>query len=82
MRHITKSVGSSLFKNQYNFAISFGKKRVPTSSTLDKYDVVVIGGGLGGVLSTHLDKTMGEQVKIMVAYDQPKTTVSLNRYLY
>jgi hypothetical protein len=37
------------------FGLSFGKKRKPTPSDLSKYDVVVVGGNLGAVFSTHLD---------------------------
>ena len=44
-------------RNTYN--LGFGKKRKPTPSDLEKYDVVVVGGGLGSVLATHLDSVVG-----------------------
>jgi hypothetical protein len=56
--------------NRFGFAF-FGKKRVPTKNDLQKYDVVIVGAGLGGALSSHLDKVLGEKVKIFVAYDSP-----------
>jgi hypothetical protein len=43
---------------KYGFAMPFGKKRVPTKNDLPKYDVVVVGAGLGTVLASHLDAVM------------------------
>jgi len=41
---------------RYGFAgLPFGKKRKATPSDLSKYDVVVVGGNLGAIFSTHLD---------------------------
>lgn len=37
------------------YSLGFGNKRKPTPNDLEKYDVVVIGAGLGNVLATHLD---------------------------
>jgi len=48
------------------------KKRVPTKNDLPKYDVVIVGAGLGAALSSQLDKVLGDKVKIMVAYDTPQ----------
>lgn len=44
----------------YNFAgMPFGKKRVAVKTDLPKYDVVIVGGHLGPVLSNHLDGAVG-----------------------
>ena len=44
----------------FNFAgLPFGKKRVAVKSDLSKYDVVIVGGHLGPVLSNHLDGVVG-----------------------
>lgn len=59
--------------NKNLYMISIGKSRKPTSKDLDKYDVVIVGAGLGTVLASHLDAVMGEKVKIFVAYDNPNT---------
>jgi cation diffusion facilitator CzcD-associated flavoprotein CzcO len=37
--------------------LGFGKKRTATKNDLQKYDVVIVGAGLGGALSSHLDYT-------------------------
>lgn len=63
-----------LRSNAYGFA-GFGKKRPATKSDLAKYDVVVVGGNLGAVFSTHLDAAMHDKVKIYVCYDQPNFTL-------
>jgi len=58
MFSIRNLAGKSLFaRNTYN--LGFGKKRKPTPSDLEKYDVVVIGGNLGNVLASHLDAVVG-----------------------
>lgn len=69
--------------SKYGFAgISFGKKRIPTPNDLSKYDVVVVGGNLGGVLSTHLDAVVKEKAKIFVSYDTPQNHLYTQRGLY
>lgn len=57
-----------LTTSKYAFSMPFGKKRIPTKSDLDKYDVVIVGANLGNVLASHLDSVMGNKAKIMVAY--------------
>ncbi len=69
-----------LSKNTYS--MGFGKKRKPTPNDLEKYDVVVIGAGLGSVLATHLDAVVGEKYKIFIAYDNPTTFFAPERNLY
>ena len=70
-------------KSKYGFAgLPFGKKRKPTPSDLSKYDVVVVGASLGGVLSTHLDAVVKEKAKIFVAYDSPQNHLYTQRGLY
>lgn len=67
-------------RNVYN--LGFGSKRKATPGDLDKYDVVVVGAGLGNVLATHLDAVVGEKAKIYVAYDNPVTSFHSERNLY
>lgn len=69
-----------LARNIYN--LGFGKERKPTPSDLDKYDVVVVGSGLGGVLATHLDAVVKDKYKIFVAYDNAQTYFSPERNIY
>ena len=64
------------------YSLGFGKKRKPTPNDLEKYDVVVIGAGLGSVLATHLDAIEGEKVKIFLSYDNPVTYYTSERKLY
>lgn len=72
-----------LTSSRFGFAgLPFGKKRVPTKSDLAKYDVVVVGGNLGSVFSTHLDAVMKEKVKIFVSYDTPLNHFYVQRGLY
>ena len=62
---------SLTISSRYSFSLPFSKKRVPTKNDLAKYDVVVVGAGLGTVLASHLDAVMGDKAKILVAYDSP-----------
>ena len=63
---------SLMGRNGFGFAgLGFGKKREKVKSDLDKYDVVIVGAHLGGVLSNHLDGAVGEKASIFVAYDNP-----------
>jgi hypothetical protein len=64
------------------YSLGFGSKRKPTPADLDKYDVVVVGAGLGNVLAQHLDAVVGAKHKIYVAYDNPVTSYSSERGLY
>ena len=63
-------------------SISFGHKRKPTPSDLEKYDVVVVGANLGNVFASHLDAVVGEKNKIYITYDNPVTAYSAERSLY
>lgn len=69
-----------LARNTYS--LGFGNKRKPTPSDLEKYDVVVVGAGLGSVFATHLDAVVGEKYKIFVSYDNPVTYYAADRNLY
>ena len=69
-----------LARNTYS--LGFGNKRKPTPSDLEKYDVVVVGAGLGSVFATHLDAVVGEKYKIFVGYDNPVTYYAADRNLY
>ena len=64
------------------YSLGFGKKRAPTKNDLTKYDVVIVGAGLGGALSSHLDSVLGEKAKIFVAYDSPTYEFVAQRTLY
>ncbi len=64
------------------YALGFGSKRKATASDLDKYDVVVVGAGLGNVFATHLDAVVGAKHKIYLAYDNPVTAYTSERGLY
>lgn len=56
----------------YNFAgLSFGKKREKVKNDEAKYDVVIVGGNLGALLSNHLDAVVQDKAKIFVAWDNP-----------
>lgn len=57
----------------YNFAgLPFGKKREKVKNDEPKYDVVIVGGHLGPLLSNHLDGAVGEKASIFCAYDSPQ----------
>ena len=72
-----------LNSNRFGFAgLPFGKKRVPTASDLGHYDVVVVGGNLGAVFSTHLDAVVKEKAKIFVSYDNQVIHSYVQRGLY
>lgn len=64
------------------YSLGFGKKRAPTKNDLAKYDVVIVGGGLGGALSSHLDAVLGQKAKIFVAYDSLTYEFVAQRTLY
>lgn len=66
-------VSTQLMKaSKYTFAgLSFGKKREKVSSDEAKYNVVIVGGHLGPLLSSHLDAVVGAKASIFVAYDTP-----------
>ena len=69
-------------KNCYAFGLPFGNKRKPTPTDLQKYDVVVVGAGLGNVFAHHLDAVVGDKQKIYVTYDNPITMFAPQRNLY
>jgi sulfide:quinone oxidoreductase len=54
--------------NKFGFA-GLGKKRKPTPKDLDKYDVVIVGCNLGGILSRHFDHVVKGKYNIMVVLD-------------
>lgn len=65
-----------------SYSLGFGSKRKATAADLDKYDVVVVGAGLGNVFAAHLDAVVGAKHKIYVAYDNPVTYYTSERGLY
>lgn len=61
MMRINPKISTRLTSNlTYAFAgLPFGKKRVAVKSDLPKYDVFIVGGHLGPILSNHLDGAVG-----------------------
>ena len=64
------------------YSLGFGNKRTATKNDLQKYDVVIVGAGLGGALSSQLDAVLGKKAKIFVAYDSPTYEFVTQRTLY
>lgn len=81
MFSVRKIAAQQLFARN-TYSLGFGKKRKATPSDLEKYDVVVVGAGLGNVLASHLDSVVGEKYKIFVSYDNPVTYYATERNLY
>jgi hypothetical protein len=77
-----RKIAARQLLNRNTYALGFGKKRKPTPNDLEKYDVVVVGAGLGSVFATHLDAVVGEKYKIYVSYDNPQTYYYPERNLY
>lgn len=74
---------SLLQTSRFGFAgLPFSKKRVPTKNDLSKYDVVIVGAGLGAALSSQLDAVLGDKAKIFVVYDSPVYEFTAQRTLY
>lgn len=72
-----------LTRNTYGFAgLPFGKKRTAVKSDLDKYDVVIVGGHIGPLLSNHLDAVVGPKASIFVAFDNPSYQYNTLRVFY
>lgn len=69
-----------LTRNAYS--LGFGKKRKPTPSDLEKYDVVVVGAGMGSILANHLDSVVKDKNKLYISYDNPVTELYPERNLY
>lgn len=71
------------FSNKFGFAgLPFGKKREKTKNDLPKYDVVIVGGHLGALLSNHLDGAVGPKASIFVSYDTPSYEFGPLRQFY
>lgn len=81
MFSVRKIAGKTLLARN-TYSLGFGKKRKPTPSDLEKYDVVVIGGCLGNVFASHLDAVVGEKYKLFVSYDNPITSFAPDRTHY
>lgn len=57
---------------KYWFA-GLGSKRKPTSKDLEKYDVIIVGANLGGILSRHFDHVANHKhtkYKMMAILDE------------
>jgi len=46
------------------------KKSKPTPKDLEKYDVIILGCNIGGILSRQFEKVTKNQYKIMVVFDR------------
>lgn len=54
-----RNLASKTLTARNTYSLGFGKKRKPTPNDLEKYDVVVVGAGLGTVFASHLDAVVG-----------------------
>lgn len=84
MMIISRKITNNLVANtKYSFAgLPFGKKRDKVKNDLPKYDVVIAGGHLGALLSSHLDAVVGAKASIFVAYDKPTYELPTVRSFY
>lgn len=84
MMIINRKISSQLTASSaYAFAgLSFGKKRDKPKNDSAKYDVVIVGGHLGALLSNHLDAVVGAKATIFVAYDNPLYQYPVVRSFY
>ncbi len=79
-RNITNNL---LVQTKYTFAgLPFGKKREKVKNDLAKYDVVIVGGHLGALLSNHLDTAIGGKSSIFVSYEKPTYELPAIRPFY
>lgn len=46
-------------------------KRKATPKDLDHYDVVWVGGNIGGIASSHFDAAVHGKYKMIASYDNP-----------
>lgn len=60
--------GSITKKTKYNFAGLFSKRK-PLSKDLDFYDVIIVGGNIGGIFSRHWDEQTHGHFKTMAIFD-------------
>jgi hypothetical protein len=59
-----------------------GSSRKPTKKDLPKYDLIVIGSNLGGILSKHYDHITKGHLKIMVVLDNFRNQIYTMRPFY
>ena len=69
-------------QNSSRFAFSADFNRKPTKKDLDHYEVIVVGGNIGGMLTNHLDKAVKGKYKIMAIFENPKNQQHQMRVLY
>lgn len=62
----SSSLASNLIRK---FSLNF--KRKPTPRDLEKYDLITVGGNLGGILTQHIDKVTHGHLKMFCAFDNP-----------
>lgn len=60
----------SLFNQSTRGFAGLFKKSKPTPKDLDKYDVIILGCNLGGILSRQFEKVTKNHYKIMVVFDR------------
>jgi len=66
---IFQNNASLITKSARGFAGLFKKKK-PTPKDLEKYDVIIIGCNLGGILSRQFEKATKQHYKVMVTFDR------------
>lgn len=84
MMIINRKITNQLcLSNKFAFAgLPFGKKRDKPKNDSAKYDVVIVGGHLGALLSNHLDAVVGPKATIFVSYDNPLYQHNVPRSFY
>lgn len=83
LRKTTSAVPASLglfSVPAFNFA--GGKQVKPTPKDLQEYDIVVVGGNLGGILSKHIEEASHKHFKILSVFDKAVNECSAMRSIY
>ena len=59
-----------------------GNNRKPTKKDLPKYDLIIVGSNLGGILSKHYDHVTKGKLTIMVCLDNFRNQIYTMRPFY
>ena len=74
MFNLKQSLNFRLIANKGSRSFAgLGSKRKPTKKDLEKYDVIVVGGNLGGILTRHFDHVANHKktnYTMMAVFDQ------------
>jgi len=68
-KQVLRYNASLITKSARGFAGLFKKKK-PTPKDLEKYDVIIIGCNIGGILSRQFEKATKQHYKVMVTFDR------------